>query len=110
MGAILTGYRLDETIRLAIAAGNDVVMFCHRIPEIENVQQILSTSPWDEIERALKNVARFKEKLVPPDKFSEAAFRKIDDEIWNLRVAVLGDERARQTSPQSVQHSPVELF
>src|SRR5207248_10732300 len=26
MGAILTGYRLDETIRLAIAAGNDLAM------------------------------------------------------------------------------------
>src|SRR5262245_3106028 len=33
MGAILTGYRLDETIRLAIAAGNDMAMICHRIPE-----------------------------------------------------------------------------
>src|SRR5262245_21792086 len=41
MGAILTGYRLDETIRLAIAAGNDMAMICHRIPEIENVQRIL---------------------------------------------------------------------
>jgi len=110
MGAILTGYRLDETIRLAIAAGNDVIMFCHRIPEVENFCRILGTLPSDQLERALKNVASFKEKLVPPDKFSEEAFRKIDDEIWNLRVAVLGDERARQTSPQSVQRSPVELF
>lgn len=110
MGAILTGYRLDETIRLAIATGNDVVMFCHRIPEVENMKQILGTLPPDQIERALKNVASFKEKLVPADKFSESAFRKIDDEIWNLRVAVLGDERARQISPLSVQHSPVELF
>jgi beta-N-acetylhexosaminidase len=110
MGAILTGYRLDETIRLAIAAGNDVIMFCHRIPEVENMKQILGTLPSDQIERALENVASFKEKLVPANKFSEGTFHKIDDEIWELRVAVLGDERARQISPQSVQHSPVELF
>src|SRR5467141_5084291 len=45
MGAILTGYRLDETIRLAIAAGNDLAMICHRIPEIENVRKILETLP-----------------------------------------------------------------
>jgi len=110
MGAILTGYRLEETIRLAIAAGNDVAMICHRIPEIENVQRIVATLPQDQIDRALKNVARFKEKLARPDEFSEAAFRKINNEVWDLRVAVLGEERAEQTTSQSVQRSPVEMF
>jgi beta-N-acetylhexosaminidase len=110
MGAILTGYRLDETIRLAIAAGNDLVMICHRIPEIETVQQILGTLPSDQIERAQRSVANFKERLEPPNQFSETAFHQIDNEIWNLRTAVLGEERASQTAPQSVQHSPVELF
>src|SRR5437660_8288178 len=110
MGAILTGYRLDETIRLAIAAGNDLVMICHRIPEIETVQQILGSLPSDQIERAQRSVANFKERLEPPNQFSETAFHQIDNEIWNLRTAVLGEERASQTTPQSVQHSPVELF
>ena len=110
MGAILTGYRLEETIRLAIEAGNDMAMICHRIPEIENVKRILTTLPQDQIDRALENVARFKEKLVPPDKFSEPAFRSINEEIWDLRVAVLGEERARQKSSQSIQRSPVEMF
>jgi beta-N-acetylhexosaminidase len=110
MGAILTGYRLEETIRLAIGAGNDVAMICHRIPEIENVQRILATLPQDQIDRALENIARFKEKLTPPNTFSEAAFRSINDEIWDLRVAVLGEERARQKSSQSIQRSPVEMF
>jgi beta-N-acetylhexosaminidase len=110
MGAILTGYRLDETIRLAIVAGNDLVMLCHRIPEIQTVQQILGTLPSDQIERAQRSVANFKERLEPPNQFSETAFRQIDNEIWNLRTAVLGEERASQTSPQTVQHSPVELF
>src|SRR5437762_6218052 len=110
MGAILTGYRLDETIRLAIAAGNDLVMICHRIPEIETVQQILGTLPSDQIERAQRSVANFKERLEPPNQFSETAFHQIDNEIWNLRTTVLGEERASQTTPQSFQHSPVELF
>jgi beta-N-acetylhexosaminidase len=110
MGAILTGYRLEDTIRLAIAAGNDVAMICHRVPEIENVQRILNTLPQDQIDRALENVARFKERLARPDEFSEATFRKVDGEICDLRVAVLGEERARQRSSQSVQRSPVEMF
>jgi beta-N-acetylhexosaminidase len=110
MGAILTGYGLEDTISLAIAAGNDMAMICHRIPEVENVQRILATLPKERIERALENVARFKERLAPSDRFSEDAFRKIDDEIWDLRVAVLGEERARQVTSQSVQRSPVEMF
>jgi beta-N-acetylhexosaminidase len=110
MGAILTGYRLEDTIRLAIGAGNDMAMVCHRIPEIENVQRFLAALSADQIDRGLENVARFKERLTPPEEFSESAFGKIDDEIWDLRVAVLGENRARETSPQSVQRSPVEMF
>jgi len=110
MGAILTGYRLEDAICLAITAGNDLVMICHRIPEIENVQRILAALPQDQIDRALENVVRFKERLTPPDEFSETSFRKIDDEIWDLRVAVLGEERARQATSQSIQRSPVEMF
>jgi beta-N-acetylhexosaminidase len=110
MGAILTGYRLDETVRLAIAAGNDLAMICHRIPEIETVHRIMSDLPRKQTDRALDSVARFKRHLTPADKFSEVAFRKIDNEIWDLRVAVLGEERAKQATPQSVQRSPVEMF
>jgi beta-N-acetylhexosaminidase len=110
MGAILNGYRLEDTIRLAIAAGNDVAMICHRIPEIENVQRILGELPRDQIERALASVARFKKKIAPPDEFSESAFRKIDNEIWELRVVILGEERAKQRSVEDGKRSPVELY
>jgi len=110
MGAILTGYRLEETIRLAIAAGNDLVMICHRIPEIENAHRILGTLPSDQTDRALASVERFKKKIVPPHEFSEAAFRKIDNEIWDLRVATLGEKRAKERSVEGAKRSPVELF
>jgi beta-N-acetylhexosaminidase len=110
MGAILTRYQLDDTIRLAITAGNDVAMICHRIPEIENAHRILGALSSDQIDRALENVVRFKESLTQPHEFSEAAFRKIDDEIWDLRVTVLGEERAREATSQNVQRSPVEMF
>ncbi len=110
MGAILNEYSLDETIRLAIAAGNDLCMICHRIPEVENVHRILGTLPGDQIRRALDSVVRFKKQLAPPDEFSEAAFRAIDDEIWDLRVAVLGKERAADRSPEDGKRSPVETY
>jgi len=110
MGAILNEYGLEETIRLAIAAGNDLAMICHRIPEIENVHRILGTLLRGQIDRALASVARFKKKLAPPHEFSEAAFRKIDNEIWDLRVAALGEERAAIRTPEDGKRSPVEMF
>ena len=110
MGAILNEYGLEETIRLVIAAGNDLAMICHRIPEIEQVHRILGTLPRGQIDRAQESVARFKKKLAPPAEFSEAAFRKIDNEIRDLRVAVLGEERAKQRSPEGAKRSPVEMY
>ena len=110
MGAILNEYGLEETIRFAIAAGNDLAMICHRIPEIENVHRILGTLLRGQIDCALASVARFKKKLAPPHEFSETAFSKIDHEIWDLRVAVLGKERAAQRSPEDGKRSPVETY
>jgi beta-N-acetylhexosaminidase len=63
MGAILTAYRLDETIRLAVEAGNHIVMLCHRVPEIETVHRILGTLPSDQIARAQQHISNFKKNL-----------------------------------------------
>jgi len=109
MGAILTRYRLDDTIRLTIEAGNDIVMLCHRVPEIETVHRILGTLPSDQIERAQRYVGEFKKNLSPPYKFSENAFQEINREIADLRTAVMGEEEAQRIVPER-QISPVERF
>jgi beta-N-acetylhexosaminidase len=110
MGAIMNEYGLEETIRLAIAAGNDLAMICHRVPSIEQAHATLQKLPAEQTIRALASVARFKKNLTRPDEFSEAAFRKIDNEIWDLRVAVLGEQLARQRSPEDGKRSPVESY
>ena len=109
MGAILTGYRLDDTIRLAVEAGNDIVMLCHRVPEIETVRRILGTLPSDQIERAQQYVGEFKKNLSPPYKFSENAFQEINREVADLRTAVVGEEEVPRVIPER-QISPVERF
>jgi beta-N-acetylhexosaminidase len=48
--------------------------------------------------------------MQPPHEFSESAFRKIDNEIWELRVATLGEERAKQRSVEDGKRSPVEIY
>ncbi|MFZ1220525.1 MAG: glycoside hydrolase family 3 N-terminal domain-containing protein [Chthoniobacterales bacterium] len=110
MGAILNEYGLEDTIRLAVEAGNDWVMICHRIAAIEEVHSALRKLPAAELQRALDNVARTKTRLAAPHPFSERKFREIDSEIWNLRVAVLGEEEAARRSPEDGKRSPVETY
>jgi beta-N-acetylhexosaminidase len=110
MGAILNEYDLDETIELALAAGNDLAMICHRVAAIDKVHATLRRLPHSQIDRALESVDAFKRKLVKPDSFSEESFRKINDEIWDLRVAVLGEEGAKVLSIEDASRSPVELY
>jgi len=109
MGAILTAYRLDDTIRLTLAAGNDMMMFCHRVPEIETVQRILGTLPSDQIERAQQHIAKFKKNLSPARQFSENTFREMNKEIADLRSAVVGEEETGRIVSER-QISPVERF
>jgi beta-N-acetylhexosaminidase len=109
MGAILTGYRLDDTIRLSLEAGNDMMMLCHRVPEIETVHRILGTLPPDQIQRAQEYIGDFKKNLSPPYKFSESVFEEMNREIADLRAAVVGEEESGRVVPER-QSSPVERF
>ena len=110
MGAILNHYGLEETIRLAITAGNDLAMICHRVNMVEEAHGHLQNVARAELDRALENVARFKAKMVKPDPWSEEEFRRRDAEVWDLRVAVLGAEGAAQRSPEDGKRSPVETY
>jgi beta-N-acetylhexosaminidase len=110
MGAILTGYRLDDAIRLCLEAGNDMMMICHRVPEIETVHRILDTLPSDQIERAQQHISNFKKNLLPAHEFSESAFHEINTEIADLRTAVVGEEEAGRIGATERQISPVERF
>ena len=49
-------------------------------------------------------------KMAPPADFSPAAFDAINRDIWELRVATLGEEKAREKSLEDGKRSPVELY
>lgn len=110
MGAILNHYGLEETLRLAIAAGNDLAMICHRINHVEEAHGILAKLPREQTDRALQAVAKFKKRLAPPDPFTEEEFRRRDAGVLDLRIAVLGAEAAAQRSPEDGKRSPVEIY
>jgi beta-N-acetylhexosaminidase len=110
MGAILNHYGFEETMKRGVAAGNDLLMICHRIELAAQAKSTLEGLPAVEIEPALAGVAKFKSRLVPPDAFSETAFFALDAEIWDLRVSTLGAQMAAQRSSENGKRSPVELY
>lgn len=110
MGAILNHYGFADTMRMALAAGNDLLMICHRIEMAAEALAAIEALPAAALAPALAHVADFKTRLVPPDPFSETAHRTLDDEVWKLRVATLGEELAAARSPEDGKRSPVELY
>ncbi len=110
MGAILNEYGLEETIRRAITAGNDLAMICHRVRAIEEAHGYLDKLPKADLDRALASIAQSKAKLAPPAPFTESAFCAVNEEIWDLRVTVLGEEQASELSVEDGKRSPVEMY
>lgn len=110
MGAILHHHGFDETMRLGLAAGNDMLMICHRVELAAQAKLVLEALPAIAVDPALARLAAFKTQLAPPTRFSEEAFRVVDSEVWDLRVATLGPEAAAQRSAEDGKRSPVELY
>jgi Beta-glucosidase-related glycosidases len=110
MGAILNTTLFEEMLALGLAAGNDLLMICHRVEVLEQARAVLGKQPADLLATSLGRVAAFKKKMAPPMDFSPAAFEAINREIWALRVATLGEEKAREKSEEDGKRSPVELY
>lgn len=110
MGAILNHHGLEETIRLAVTAGNDMAMICHRVDCVEEALRHLHQVPAADLERAEQKVAQFKRKLVAPDVWDENEFHRRDLEVRQLRADTLGEDAADQQSPENGKRSPVEVY
>jgi beta-N-acetylhexosaminidase len=85
-------------------------MICHRVEMLDEARAVLEKQPSDVRAASLRRVAAFKKKMAPPAGFSRAAFEEINREIWDLRVATLGEEKAREKSVEDGKRSPVELY
>jgi len=110
MGAILNEVTFEQAIQEAVKAGNDMVMICHRLEMVEQAKQHLEGLSDSVVGEALARIAQAKKNLSVPDKFSQEKFDAINAEIWNLRVATLGEEGAKQLSVEDGKRSPVELY
>lgn len=110
MGAILNEVTFEQAIQEAVRAGNDLVMICHRLEMVEQARVHLDGVETPILHDALARIERTKKRLAVPDHFSLEQFEKINRAIWDLRVATLGEERAKVLSVEDGKRSPVELY
>lgn len=110
MGAILNTTSFEDMLALGLAAGNDLLMICHRVDMLGKARDVLERQASSVLAPALARVADFKAKMSPPTSFSLVEFDAVNREIWDLRVATLGEELAREKSVEDGKRSPVELY
>jgi len=110
MGAVINHYSLKDTLELSLKAGVDIILLCHRFSMIREAASILSSLPETVKEAAWHRIENFRKQLAPPLPFSLTEFQSIDSEIYSLREKVLGEERAKQRSPEDGKRSPVEIY
>jgi len=88
MGAIANRYGRGPDVKLAIEAGNDLALICHRIDTAEAAARAISELPYWMIEEAHQRISRLRKKLRDPAPWSETAWRKTSAALAELAAAV----------------------
>src|SRR5918997_753649 len=90
MGAIARHYEIEETTRLAVEAGEDMLLICAR-PELirRGYDSLLQAArdrvlTEDRIDASLRRIAAFKALAQPPIPFDAARFQALSDEVAAL--------------------------
>lgn len=90
MGAIANGYGSVESTRLAMEAGEDMLLICHNPACVEISYDTLQQLPSEKTAPALERVNAFLNRLpAPPKQFDSTHFQEINRKIKKLREEVL---------------------
>lgn len=107
MGAIANKYGAEMSTRLAVEAGNDMLLICHNPACVEIAYDTLCSMPHATLEQALQNIAVLRQKLsAPPQQFDRDQFKKLSAATKQLREKVQA-EIGNEISPEKIS-SPVQ--
>lgn len=110
MGAIINHYPLSEATRLAMEAGNDFILLCHRSQlAIEAMEGVRNASP-RKLDLALERIHKLKTRIRKVPAFSLETFKKLNQDTEALRAELIGIDRARVHSVEDAKRSPVEEY
>jgi len=88
MGAIASRYGRGEDVKLAITAGNDLAMICHRNDTAETAAQAIAALPLWMRDDARDRIDRFRRKKIhPPPTWSDKTWTQTCDALAALAAA-----------------------
>jgi beta-N-acetylhexosaminidase len=101
MGAIRNRYGRGEDVKLAISAGNDLAMICHRMDTAEVAAKAIAELPIGVRDDAQARIARFRKKMSAPLDFTQGKWDAVCEKIVAIREVIpepeAGDERSAVT-------------
>ena len=99
MGAITSRYGRGQDVKLAIEAGNDLALICHRTDTAEIAATAIASLPHWMTEEARDRVERFRRKLHHPLVWSEKKWQETCDSLAKLAAEVPEIESHQASSP-----------
>lgn len=99
MGAITTRYGRGQDVKLAIEAGNDLALICHRTDTAEIAARAVAELPHWMTEDARERVERFRRKLRGPLAWSDKKWRETCESLAKLAAEVPETGESAAESP-----------
>jgi beta-N-acetylhexosaminidase len=89
MGAIKTKYGSAESVKMALEAGNDLMLVCHAIDAVPDVAAALRKVAPEVLNESYARITALRNRLVAPLPFSLEEFKLLDAETKALKDLVL---------------------
>ncbi|WP_018290365.1 glycoside hydrolase family 3 N-terminal domain-containing protein [Verrucomicrobium sp. 3C] len=110
MGAISNHYSLPDAAELALRAGSDLLLVCHRPQFAREVAERLARLPDAVRAPAERRIESLRERLAAPLPFSFERFVDLDVHVGRLRADSLSPEKASEPTRDHAKRSPVETY
>ena len=99
MGAITNRYGRGQDVKLAIEAGNDLALICHRTDTAEIAARAVAELPHWMTEEARERVERFRRKQYPPPAWSDKKWQGTCASLAKLASEIPEPETPQSDSP-----------
>jgi beta-N-acetylhexosaminidase len=99
MGAIANRYGRGQDVKLAIQAGNDLALICHRTDTAKIAATAIAELPRWMIDEAQDRIERFRRKLHPPITWTEKKWKDTCDSLAKLAAEIPEVQAVHASSP-----------
>ncbi|MBX9722361.1 MAG: hypothetical protein K2X81_13250, partial [Candidatus Obscuribacterales bacterium] len=91
MGAIKAKYGSSESVKMALEAGNDLMLVCHAIKAVPEIAKSLKLVRPEVLNESYSRIEALRKRLSPPVPFSHDEFKALDAETKEMRDKVFGE-------------------